>query len=54
MANINLMLKDNLKAEFKSKLALDGKQITATLIAFIKKYNSNPSAAKEFLYSSNS
>lgn len=53
MANINLMLKDSLKAEFKSKLALDNKQITETLIAFITKYNANPTKTKEFLYSDN-
>lgn len=51
MANINLMLDAELKAEFKSKLALEKKEISRTLRDFIGKFNQQPEAAIEFLYS---
>lgn len=54
MANINLMLGDNLKKDFKCATAQERKQMSEVLRDFIAKFNASPEVAIQFLYSTQS
>lgn len=50
MANINLMLEDNLKKDFKIKTAQNKKQMSPVIRDFIEKFIKHPKETLKFIY----